>query len=390
MKISIITPSFYPATVYGGPIFSTLYTAQELAKIDGVEIYVSSTNANRDDRLNVEIDTWHKFADSFWVKYYNETISDRFSWGLLYGTYRDIKMSDIVYIQYIFSLSTPISLLYARVLKKRVLLSPRGSLCKWCLSQGSRFKKLWLKILISPFANTIVWHVTSPQERDDTLSIYPDAKVEVITNGVDFKKFQNYNRLNPNEFIHRFAKVDGEADTIIISMGRLQKEKGFDILIDSFSRVVKLYPKSKLFIAGEDSGERKNLKREISGSGLEDKIFLVGEVVGDEKIDFFSNSDLFVLASHDESFGNVYIESLASGTPIVATKSTPWSSVEEEGCGKWVEGSIDDITRAILELLKEDQDRLRRNSKRYAKRFEWKNIALEFKALFENMLDKKV
>jgi len=390
MKISIVTPSFYPATIYGGPIISTLNISRELSKIDGVEIYVSSTNANKYNRLDVEIGIWHKFADDFWVKYYDETILNRLSLGLLYGIFNDIKMSDVVYIQYIFSLSTPISLLYAKVLKKRVLLSPRGSLCKWCLSQGSRFKRLWLKVLISPFANTIIWHVTSEQERDDTLYIFPNAKVEVISNGIDYEKFQEYNRLNPNEFAYKFIKIDMEVDTIIISMGRLQKNKGFDILIDSFSRVIKLYPNSKLFIAGEDYGEKENLSKQIVELKLEKEIFLIGEIIGEDKVSFFANSDLFVLPSFSESFGNVYIESLASGTPIVASKGTPWSSIEKVGCGKWVDNSIDKITKAMLELLKEDQLSLKINSKRYAKKFEWKSIAIEFNTLFESILDEKV
>ena len=45
MKLSIVIPSFYPAVVYGGPVFTSVHTAEELAKL-GIEVRVSATNAN--------------------------------------------------------------------------------------------------------------------------------------------------------------------------------------------------------------------------------------------------------------------------------------------------------------------------------------------------------
>ena len=79
MKINLIIPSFYPATVYGGPIFSTLHACKSLSELDDVEVYVSTTNANRDSRLDVEKNNWVKFNDHFFVKYYNETLIGKFS-----------------------------------------------------------------------------------------------------------------------------------------------------------------------------------------------------------------------------------------------------------------------------------------------------------------------
>ena len=62
MKLSIVIPSFYPAVVYGGPIFTSLHTAEELAKLD-IEIKVSTTNANMIERLDVDPNIWHKYRD---------------------------------------------------------------------------------------------------------------------------------------------------------------------------------------------------------------------------------------------------------------------------------------------------------------------------------------
>ena len=68
-------------------------------------------------------------------------------------------------------------------------------------------------------------------------------------------EFNNFNILSPNEFSEKYTGHVFHAEKIIISMGRLQKVKGFDILIDSFSKILEHYPKVKLLIAGQDEGE---------------------------------------------------------------------------------------------------------------------------------------
>ncbi len=169
-------------------------------------------------------------------------------------------------------------------------------------------------------------------------------------------------------------------------MGRLQKVKGFDILINSFAKILNVYPDSILLIAGENEGEEENLKQQINKLALSDKVFLIGSVKGQDKINFLANADLFVLPSYSENFGNVYIESLAAGTPIVASKNTPWQEVEIANCGKWVENSVDKTADAMISILKEDREKMKINAKKLAQRYDWKNIAVEFKELFKEML----
>ncbi|WP_373032368.1 glycosyltransferase [Sulfurovum sp.] len=387
MKILVVVPSFFPATVYGGPIFSTLHTCQELAKLENINVNVSTTNANMTSKLDVKTDEWEKLDEHFFVKYYNETKINVLSLSLLFNVWKDIRNSDVVHAQYMFSTPTPIALFYAKVFSKPILLSPRGALCKWCLEQGSRFKKLWLGLLIRPFVKSLYWHATAQQEKDEILAQFPNAQVEIIPNGIEFDVFQTYNRVTSKEFCKTYAQqaTDIDGEKIIVSMGRLQKKKGFDILIDAFAKIMPDYPTAKLFIAGQDEKEGGNLTRQIAGLGLEQQVFLVGEIQGQDKIDFLANADLFVLPSHNENFGNVYVESLAAGTPIVASTGTPWSEVEDTNCGKWVNNSVEETAQAMLEMLGKDREQMRENAKRLAKKYDWKNIAIEFKKLFEKM-----
>lgn len=385
MQIFLIIPSFYPAFVYGGPIFSTYHACTELAKLQNIDIRVATTNTNMNSRLDVETNKW-VLLNNFQVKYYNETIIDKFSLSLYLNVWKDIRKSDVVHIQSIFNTPTPISLIYSKLFRKKVLLSPRGSLGDWCLDNGNNFKSIWLKCAIKPFLKNVVWHSTAEQEKNEILQIFPSATVEVIPNGIEYDKFQISNKCTRTDYTKRFLNLDLDAEKIVVSMGRIQEKKGFDILIQSFVDVLYKYPTAKLLIAGEDEGELTSLLLLVQKLKLTESVFFIGSISGQDKIDFLANADLFALPSHNENFGNVYVESLAAGTPIVASTNTPWSEVEGVDCGKWVPNTIVDTSRAMMEMLNKDRETMRLNAKKHAQKYDWKNIAVQFKDLFGKMV----
>ncbi len=385
MRISLVVPSFYPAVVYGGPIFATLHATEALSR-EGIDVYVSSTNANGSTKLDVESGTFLTHQNGLHIKYYDETIINRFSLSMLLGLWKDIKEADVVHVQSVFSIPTPMALVYARLFGKKVLLSPRGSLCKWCLNEKQRFKKNWLRFLIAPFASKVLWHATSAQEMTDIKTVFETSDVVLVPDGVNCKEFDNPNKLTPATFMEVFGTSDSVPQKIIVSMGRLHKVKGFDILLNAFCKVLQEYPDAMLFLAGEDDGEKENLERWVRELEIESRVVFTGALYGKEKRDFLANADLFVLPSHTENFGIVYAESLAAGTPIVASTNTPWQEVERAKCGKWVENSVQKTAESILEMLKEDREEMRVNAKALAKKYDWKNIALQFKEIFEGMV----
>ena len=172
-------------------------------------------------------------------------------------------------------------------------------------------------------------------------------------------------------------------------MGRLSKKKGFDILIKSFKNIVEINKNSYLLIAGPEESEEKALLKLIKTLKLSENVFLIGSLKDQDKIDFFANADVFVLPSHNENFGNVYLESLASGTPIIASINTPWEEVENGHCGKWVTNNQKDITEATLKILKSDKEKLKRNSFLMASHFDWKIIAKSFHCRYKELTKLK-
>ena len=248
-------------------------------------------------------------------------------------------------------------------------------------------KKIWLNFFIRPFALKVIWHATGDSEKEEILLLYPRAQVKVISNGVFIDEFSKSKSLNKKDYIQMFTNNRCEkVSKIVVSMGRLTEKKGFDILIKAFNKVLLQHRDSYLLIAGPDESEGKNLLRLISELNLKQNVFLIGALENQKKIDFLANADLFVLPSHNENFGNVYVESLAAGTPIVASLNTPWQKVEDYNCGKWVANNVDTTFRAMLELLRNDRTIMRNNSLEFSRNYDWSEVAEEFKTLFKKLL----
>lgn len=137
------------------------------------------------------------------------------------------------------------------------------------------------------------------------------SKFYLIYNGIDINKFSKYsgeNLKNKNYFIVGYA-------------GRITKNKGIDVLIKAFSKLVKKFPNSKLKIAGSDEHSYKSvLEKMINDMHLEKSIFFCGQI--DDMEYFYRSLDVFVLPSIvKESFGLVLCEAIYCGVPVITTDS---------------------------------------------------------------------
>lgn len=432
MKILFISPSFFPSIHYGGPIYSTYELAKALKKAN-IDIRVITTNANGNDKLNIKSGVFHKLENELPVKYFNSFDSRGTSLSMILNLRKEIKKSDIVYLVSIFSPPTPFTVFLCRLYKKPLIISPRGQLGKWCLEQGSIFKKLWLRLFIHPVTVksktkpdhlvtakstrlgeasrsrktkpeqlvsakpdlsgedgpakfSIQWHLASTEEEQDVLTVYPSAETFVIPNIVSSELLSLNSKLKDRSFYNKYSGFDCTNKKIIISMGRLHSVKGFDILISAMS--ITQRKDAVLFIAGENFGDRKNLEMIIDKFNLRDKVFLVGNIDRSDKIEFLKNADLFALASHHENFGIVYAEALASGLPIIASKNTPWQEVEKYNCGLWVENTPESFAKAITEILSGDLVQMGENGMKYIEENFGSDVIIEkYKKMFESILN---
>lgn len=384
MKICMVSASFYPAIVYGGPIFSSYHAAFNLAKSDGCSVVVLTTNANDGRPLEVEVDRKVSLGNDFWCIYFAQSLKSFFPLNLLRGFFNEMRPADVIHIQAIFNFTTIIAIAISLILGKPIVLSPRGCLGDWAMSHRKIIKSLWIFLFIAPVARRVVFHVTSIQEQNEVLAMFGDVNNVVIPNGITPDEFENIQLLSKNAFAEYFCSTtknfrDEAADvsSVIVSMARLHPKKGLDILISAFAKYLQGDPQAILAIAGPDDGDLSRLWDLTVSLGVSNRVYFVGMLSGSKRLEFLANADVFVLPSHNENFGNVYLESLLAGTPIVASKNTPWSLVEDYNCGRWSDNSVEAVYQSIRDVMELDP-LVSVRCQNLAAKFTWESIAKSF------------
>jgi len=109
----------------------------------------------------------------------------------------------------------------------------------------------------------------------------------------------------------------GEDKKILLSVGRLEKEKGFDRLIDAFGQLCR--DDLILIIAGDGSLKRE-LDDRINNLGLTEKVFLAGNATREKIWNFYKDADAFILLSYSEGNPTVFREAMYMGVPVIGSK----------------------------------------------------------------------
>ena len=111
---------------------------------------------------------------------------------------------------------------------------------------------------------------------------------------------------------------------------------------------------------------------------------------GDEKINIMSSADFFILPTFNENYGIVIAESLSRGVPAITTKGAPWSLLNTENCGLWVDNNEEGIKRGLKQafnMSEKDMCRLKENCiNTSAKYFLWENIVPKTLQLYKWLL----
>jgi teichuronic acid biosynthesis glycosyltransferase TuaC len=205
----------------------------------------------------------------------------------------------------------------------------------------------------------------------------PD-KLHVMRNGVDLDRFRP---LPPSEC--RAALGLPQDRSILLSVGHLVERKGHHLAIEAMVEL----PEFHLVIVGEGD-EHERLQRQIISLRLEGRVTLVGARPNSELLQWYSAADALVLASSREGWANVLLESLACGTPVVATAiwGTP-EVVREPVAGRLMAGrDAGSVVRAIRSLFWQYPDR--EAVRRYAEGFSWLETSAAQVALFREVMER--
>jgi len=148
------------------------------------------------------------------------------------------------------------------------------------------------------------------------LGIAP-AKVRVVGNGVDTARFYPLPRSQT-----RAALSLPEHAPVLVSVGGLTERKGFHRVIELLPELSKKFPGLVFLIVGGASAEgdwRGILEKQVKDLGLEDVVRFLGVLAPDELKVPLSAADVFVLATRNEGWANVFLEAMACGLPVVTT-----------------------------------------------------------------------
>lgn len=198
-----------------------------------------------------------------------------------------------------------------------------------------------------------------------------------------------------SEEAQRHLIAAGVVDTrkSILALGRLSEKKGFEFLIDAYSKLdPQVRSEYQLVIAG-DGQLMTQLRDQVIASGQEEDITFTGYVSGTLKASLFQLADIFVLPSIVDSDGDseglpvTLMEALSYGKLIVATDVSGAEEVLHRNCGILVnQKSAAELAAAIETLTKfseEDRNAQVSEARLLAVRFDWKQIALEYLALIK-------
>jgi glycosyltransferase involved in cell wall biosynthesis len=172
---------------------------------------------------------------------------------------------------------------------------------------------------------------------------------------------------------------------VVVSAGRLADAKNFPLLVEAFAELRRRVP-ATLFILG--AGEREAaIRAQIAQHGLDGAVILCGFQPNPWK--FIARADVFALTSHYEGFGNVLVEAMACGVPVVATRSPGTQEIVSiELDGLLVENDAPAAVAAALERVLGDETyrrRLAAGARNSARRFALPAIAAAYDRAFKEV-----
>lgn len=219
----------------------------------------------------------------------------------------------------------------------------------------------------------------------DTMRRYldPSIPIEIIPNGVDEHEFEP-----PALPVH-------ERSEQILFVGFINFNKGVDTLLAAMERVVARRPDARLVLVGgtfyrKSRLEEERLRTMARQSPVAAQVTFAGQRGPAEVAQLMRESSVVVLPSRAETFGAVLVEALASGTPVVATRSGGPEDFVTDEVGRLVPvGDPDALGEALTDVLEHraryDADALRRFA---LDRFRWSSIAERYVELYERVLSR--
>jgi glycosyltransferase involved in cell wall biosynthesis len=325
MKVLFPLLAYYPQEI-GGPA-NTLYWQHKAISGLGVEVEVvtKGESLGKESELNL----YGQFLIRV-IRVHN------FYQCLTEKIRKIVRDTEIIHTSSFFWFYNLIFIVLGLIAGKHIVISPRGEFFPSALVRKKVFK-LFLIRLIGLRQKKIHFHVTSPDEETQVLRFFPNSRgVSIIPN-----------------FMSIPEKVETGKKLQILFLGRINPIKNIDLLILAFADfsketndnwVLKIAGKAIMDHEIDYLQELRDLSENL---GSDINIEFLNGVYGLEKEQLISESYMSVLPSKSENFGNVVIESLSQGTPVIASLGTPWSILGKLKIGIWTKADVPHLKKAM-------------------------------------------
>jgi glycosyltransferase involved in cell wall biosynthesis len=261
-----------------------------------------------------------------------------------------------------------------------ILLTTHGMLDPWALSHKYLKKKIaWYAYQKNDISSVDIIHTTSLVESNNVRDIGIKIPLVMIPNAVNM---HSKNRI----FNYRETKV-------VLFLSRIHPVKGLLDLINAWNSIdTKGW---RLIIAGE--GEKKYtqlIKNKVNAYHLESEISFIGHVSRKEKELLYLEADLFILPTHSENFGLAIAEAMSYGLPVITTKSAPWSIIEKDNCGWWVDVGVESLSKALTQSFNipiTDLQRKGENARKViANNYTWPVVISKIVNVYKQLASKSI
>jgi glycosyltransferase involved in cell wall biosynthesis len=225
-------------------------------------------------------------------------------------------------------------------------------------------------------------------------AIAPFQRISVILNGIDTARFHDARqKFTRRRFLHSWKLPE---DTLLVgTVGELTPLKGQEEFLRAALQVLQQYPTAYFIIAGIDHARgnkhRAHIEQLIGELNLGERVRLVGWL--EDLAQLYCALDVFVSASHTESFGLALVEAMASSTAVVATETEGARELIERGeTGLLVPiGDVVKLAEAILRLLNDEAERVRLGTaaqQSAASRFRVERMIAETEEIYRAEIDE--
>ena len=300
----------------------------------------------------------------------------------------NIKKYDIVYAIHWYN--HPV-MTFAKIAHEEnvpFVLAAYASLMDPARSLNSRGKKildfLYTKNMIK---NTPGFHSVGELETEQYIKLgISKEKIHYIDHGLVLEDFIIKNRTDIFEKI----KINPKEDRYIIFVGRIDKKKGVDILINSFVEIENNFDDVSLVIVGTGLPNYEiELKELVSKLNLK-KVIFTGFVSENEKLELLESATSFITISHSDVHTIAAQEAMAMGVPIILSKASDWPEIDEFHAGISIDIDVKSVENAMKKMLNDENlSTYGENAKKLIKeRFLIDSLIPKYEKMFRTIIEQ--